>query len=360
MNPSQRDRMLDTIRQQFARTAARTGLAAPGPGVEAAIAATVRAEFVPPEQRRRAYDDAALPLSCGQTISQPFLVALMTTLLRPQRHHRVLEVGTGSGYQAAVLGRLVQDVHTVERVPELAATAAERLRALGHANVHVRCGDGGAGWPEHAPYDGILVACGGTAVPPALLEQLAPGGHLVMPVGPRDDQRLLDVQRDAHGDVHTRDVLEVRFVPFVHAKPAPRRERTVDAHGVVLRATAAERAEAFGQLALALAEVVADPARVRRARQVAFACSAPTQGQLLSRWLDEVLWAMRRQRLVFAGFDVELAGDSLRAIGAGEPLDATRHRPQGDPAELVVSDAALTALPDGWAASCRLGTAAAR
>ena len=208
--------MLETVDATFRRCAAQTGLEAPDPRVREAMLRVPRERFVPPGLAHRAHDDAALPIACGQTISQPFVVALMTTLLRPEPWQRVLEVGTGFGYQAAVLGEVVGEVGTVELTSELAAEATARLRQLGYANVHVRCSDGFHGQAEHAPFDGILVACGAESIPQALIHQLAPGGHLVIPVGPRGDQRLLDVTKDHSGGVQRRDVLGVRFVPFVH------------------------------------------------------------------------------------------------------------------------------------------------
>jgi protein-L-isoaspartate(D-aspartate) O-methyltransferase len=212
---AERERMLATIDETFRRCAGRTGLERPDPRVRDAMARIPREQFVPPALERRAYDDSAVPIAWGQTISQPFVVALMSTLLHPMPHHRVLEVGSGSGYQAAVLAEVVHEVYTVEIQAELARAASAVLDELGYRNVHVHRSDGFHGWPEHAPYDGILVACGRESIPLALLEQLAPLGHLVMPIGPAGDQRLLDVTRDRGGTVRSRDVLGVRFVPFV-------------------------------------------------------------------------------------------------------------------------------------------------
>lgn len=347
-------RMLATVVEQFARTGARTGLPAPGPGVLEAMATVPRERFVPKGSARRAYDDAALALACGQSISQPFMVALMTSLLRPQAHHRLLEVGTGSGYQAAVLGELAHEVHTLEVVPELATSAAVRLRQLGYHNVHVHEADGGHGWLDRAPYDGILVACGGETIPAALVEQLAPHGHLVIPVGMRDDQRLFDVTRDAGGATHPRDVLGVRFVPFVRP-PAPRRERFDDPRGIGIGATAATAPQAFAELALALSALVADPAQVRPRRRVEFACSATGSQQLLARWLAEVAWAMQQQELAFHRFAVQLHGDSLRATGDGEALDPARHRAGAMSRSLTLLEPHLERAPDGWRAWCVVG-----
>ena len=155
--------------------------------------------LVPAEEEADAYDDTPLPIGHGQTISQPFIVALMTHLLAPRPDHVVLEVGTGSGYQAAILSRLVRQVYSIEIVPQLAERAADRLNALGYANVNVRQGDGYAGWPEHAPFDGIIVTAGAERIPAPLLAQLKPGGRMVIPLGPPDDQQLVLVTRERGG-----------------------------------------------------------------------------------------------------------------------------------------------------------------
>jgi protein-L-isoaspartate(D-aspartate) O-methyltransferase len=174
-----------------------------------------RHEFVPEELKRQAYGDHPLPIGSGQTISQPYIVAAMTELIDPQPDHVVLEVGTGSGYQAAVLSGLVRDVYTVEIIPELGETSAALLRRLGYTNVHVRVGDGYAGWPEHAPFDSIIVTCGAGEVPPPLIEQLKPGGIMVIPVGPfLNSQELLVVKKEPDGTISRRSVMAVRFVPM--------------------------------------------------------------------------------------------------------------------------------------------------
>jgi len=157
-----------------------------------------------------------LPIGCGQTISQPFIVALMTELLAPGPEDAVLEVGTGSGYQAAILARLVRQVYSLERIPELANVASQRLRELGVANVEVRTGDGIQGWEEHAPFDGIIVTAAAGEVPPVLVQQLKPGGRLVIPVGsPNRTQDLRVLDKDLQGMVRSRSVLPVVFVPLV-------------------------------------------------------------------------------------------------------------------------------------------------
>ena len=183
-----------------------------------------RHEFVPAAGRDDAYLDSPLPIGYGQTISQPYIVALMTELARPSPTDRVLEVGTGSGYQAAVISRLVARVFSVELVEPLAESAASVLRRLGYANVTVRSGDGYLGWPDEAPFDVILVTAAPEAVPAALVAQLKPGGRLVVPVGPvHDVQDLQVIEKDAAGRVSTRSVIPVRFVPMVK-KRAGRQE----------------------------------------------------------------------------------------------------------------------------------------
>jgi protein-L-isoaspartate(D-aspartate) O-methyltransferase len=182
----------------------------------AAMRTVPRHLFAPAELRQQAYDDRPLPIGHGQTISQPFVVAAMSEAVQVGAGDRVLEVGTGCGYQAAVLAEIASEVHTIEVVPGLAATAAQRLAALRYTTVHVHTGDGNAGWPEGAPYDGIVVSCGAPEVPPALLEQLAPGRRLVIPVGAAGDvMDLLVLEKERDGSVRRRILMPVRFVPFV-------------------------------------------------------------------------------------------------------------------------------------------------
>ncbi len=173
--------------------------------------------FVPPELADAAYGDHALPIGCGQTISQPYIVALMTEIIRPEKDARVLEIGAGSGYQAAVLAELVGEVFTVEIVPELARQARERLARAGYENVRVKEGDGFHGWPEHAPFDAIVVTAAARDIPPPLVAQLRDGGRMILPLGaPHEVQELVLVTKD--GDRLSReDVLPVRFVPFTRA-----------------------------------------------------------------------------------------------------------------------------------------------
>ena len=170
-----------------------------------------RHEFVPTELRPHAYFDHPLPIGFGKTISQPFMVALMTDLLDVKASDSVLEIGTGLGYQAAVLADLAEQVYTVEIIGELALAARSRLEDLGYANVEVRLGDGSKGWPEHAPFDKVIVTAAPELVPPSLIMQLKPGGRMVVPAGLEDDQRLMLVEMDDAGSLKTREVLPVRF-----------------------------------------------------------------------------------------------------------------------------------------------------
>jgi protein-L-isoaspartate(D-aspartate) O-methyltransferase len=171
--------------------------------------------FVPADQVPDAYEDTPLSIGHGQTISQPYIVALMTELARPRTSDRALEIGTGCGYQAAVLSRLVRHVFTIEIVDELGSDARRRLERLGYSNITPRIGDGYEGWPSEAPFDIILVTAAPEQVPGALVEQLAPGGRLVVPVGEKSSQTLQLIEKDAQGRVHHRDVAPVRFVPMV-------------------------------------------------------------------------------------------------------------------------------------------------
>lgn len=212
-----RQRMLHTIEEETLLTAGLTGRRELRPAVMAALARVPREEFVPEKMRDEAFANHPLPIGAGQTISQPFIVALMTDLLDPQPDQVILEVGTGSGYQTAVLALLAARVYSLEVVPDLADTARARLDRLGFRNVAVRQGDGYAGWPEHAPYDGVMVTAAAPFVPAALFEQLRPGGRLVIPVGlPHRHQELLLVEKTAQGDRRTTSVLGVAFVPMVH------------------------------------------------------------------------------------------------------------------------------------------------
>jgi protein-L-isoaspartate(D-aspartate) O-methyltransferase len=186
------------------------------PGVLRAMATVPRERFVLDLEAPYAYDDSALPISEAQTISQPYVVALMLEAIAPLATHRVLEIGTGSGYATAVLAEVVAEVYTVERLGTLAAAARTRLAALGYRNVHILEGDGTLGWPEHAPYDGIVVTAGGPDVPSPLPPQLKVGGHLVIPVGPTPRaQELVRVTRRALDDYARESLGAVAFVPLI-------------------------------------------------------------------------------------------------------------------------------------------------
>jgi protein-L-isoaspartate(D-aspartate) O-methyltransferase len=198
-----RERMVETQIEARGVTDAR---------VLAALRAVPRHELVPEELRDQAYEDHPLPIGYGQTISQPYVVAVMSEALDLDASERVLEVGTGSGYQAAVLGRLAKEVYSIEIVEPLAQRAQADLARLGYANVHVRHGDGYRGWPEQAPFDAIVVTAAPDHVPQPLVDQLAPGGRLVIPVG-SGVQELLRITRDETG-VHEERMLGVRFVPM--------------------------------------------------------------------------------------------------------------------------------------------------
>ncbi|MEN6587762.1 MAG: protein-L-isoaspartate(D-aspartate) O-methyltransferase [Sulfuricella sp.] len=209
------DKLLHDIDWESAQSRPWIGKGSLDPRVLEAIKHVPRHAFVPEWQAPYAYDNGPLPIGHGQTISQPFIVALMSDMLQPEPHHVVLEVGCGSGYQSAVLSKLVSHVYSVEIVPELAQAAQERLARLGYANVTVRQGDGSHGWPEHAPFDGIIVTAAAPEIPPALVEQLKPGGRLVIPVGqPHGRQELMLVEKNAAGEVSSHNVLPVAFVPL--------------------------------------------------------------------------------------------------------------------------------------------------
>ena len=168
-----------------------------------------------PKERSRAYVNRPLPIGYGQTISQPYIVAVMTELLNPQQEHKILEIGTGSGYQAAILSRLVRQVYTIEIIEALGERARGDLAELGYHNIEVRIGDGYHGWEQHAPFDGIVVTAAASHIPPPLIQQLKPGGRMLIPVGSRFlTQQLLLVVKDEEGHVTTRQTLPVRFVPL--------------------------------------------------------------------------------------------------------------------------------------------------
>lgn len=196
------------------------GIPSPPDRVLGALEAVPRHRFTPAPYAAAAYDNRPLPIGGGQTISQPFIVALMTALLEPAPDDVVLEIGTGSGYQAAVLSRLVRSVLTIEVLESLARSAEAALRASGYDNVEVRVGDGSGGWPERAPFDGIIVTAAAREVPEALVAQLAPGGRMVVPVGPvGGPQELLRLRKDDAGAVRRDAIIPVAFVPLVDASP---------------------------------------------------------------------------------------------------------------------------------------------
>lgn len=185
--------------------------------VMAAMARVPRHRFVPAELQHVAYVDSPLPIGCGKTISQPFMVALMTDLLEVADGDAVLEVGTGLGYQAAILAEMAAKVYTVELIEELAREGERRLAAAGYDTIRFRIGDGSQGWPEHAPYDRVIVTAAAELIPPALLRQLKPGGKMVIPAGIEEQQQLLVVDKDAGGRVKTREIIPVLFSPMITA-----------------------------------------------------------------------------------------------------------------------------------------------
>jgi protein-L-isoaspartate(D-aspartate) O-methyltransferase len=211
----ERKTLMAEIQRDAAATADSTGRPRFSPRVIGAMEKVLRHRFVPPGQTGSAYENRPLPIGHGQTISQPYIVALMTELLEPKPEDVILEVGTGSGYQAAVLAELVARVHSIEIVPQLYESARSRLEQLGYRNVEVKLGDGYYGWPEHAPYDGIVVTAAANSIPPPLIDQLKPGGRMVIPVGaPFQMQDLILLRKDARGKVTTTSILPVAFVPL--------------------------------------------------------------------------------------------------------------------------------------------------
>jgi len=214
--------MLRDIEEEVALTRREIGKGALQDRVMAAMAKVPRERFVPESHRVLAFRNGAVPIGHGQTISQPYIVALMTDLVEPRPDSTILEVGTGSGYQAAVLAQLVRQVYSVEIVEALAQAAGERLARLGYDNVTVRHADGYRGWQEHAPFDGIVVTAAAPHIPQPLIEQLKPGARLVIPVGlPGCVQMLKVVEKQADGSCSSRDVLMVAFVPLTRASTGP-------------------------------------------------------------------------------------------------------------------------------------------
>jgi protein-L-isoaspartate(D-aspartate) O-methyltransferase len=210
-----RARLVEEVASDVRMTSRYLGTDRLDPRVMRAIGQVPRERFVPPPLRGRAYGNHPLPIGDGQTISQPYIVAIMSHLIAIEPGERVYELGTGSGYQAAVLAEMGAEVYSIEIVPALAARAAETLANLGYDNVHVRAGDGYQGWPEAAPFDAIVVTAAGPEIPPPLIDQLRVGGRLVMPVGGEfQTQQLVVLVKQPDGELQRRNVLPVRFVPI--------------------------------------------------------------------------------------------------------------------------------------------------
>ncbi len=208
--------MLNTIRQEAKFTASYTGREAFDERVMQAMQRVNRKAFVSADNKDLAFENSPLPIGHGQTISQPYMVALMTDLVDVKPESVVMEIGTGSGYQAAVLSQLVRQVYTVEKIPELAESARQRLKILGYENIEVRCGSGYHGWKEKAPFDAIIVTAAATHIPQSLVDQLKPGARMVIPIGlPQMYQELMLVAKGKGGTTHTDAVMSVSFVPLV-------------------------------------------------------------------------------------------------------------------------------------------------
>ena len=217
---SGQQRMIVDIESEVAFTRHMIGRDRLDPQVMAAMREVPRDAFVPAELKGAAFDNGPLPIGHGQTISQPYIVALMTDMLQLRPEHRVLEIGTGSGYQTAILSRLCRQVYSMEVVPELSQAAQRLFQRLGYDNIQTRTGNGYEGWLDHAHYDGIIVTAAAGYIPPALIEQLMPGRRLIIPVGePYGHQELILVEKDSQGEIHTRDILGVAFVPMVDTHP---------------------------------------------------------------------------------------------------------------------------------------------
>jgi protein-L-isoaspartate(D-aspartate) O-methyltransferase len=208
-------RMLNDIEMEIHLTRHLIGKNSFDDRVMAAMEQVPRHKFLPPDLRYCAYDNGPAPIGSGQTISQPYIVALMSDLLNTKSSDIILEIGTGSGYQAAILSQLVQQVYSVEIIEDLAASARKRLCQLGYNNVEIRNGDGYFGWPEHAPYDSVIVTAAAPHIPPYLIDQLRQGARLVIPVGlPYSYQELMVVEKKVNGKIETQKVLGVSFVPL--------------------------------------------------------------------------------------------------------------------------------------------------
>jgi protein-L-isoaspartate(D-aspartate) O-methyltransferase len=217
MKQTQQD-MLDDIVEEVHYTRNLIGKDALDPRVMQAMRTVPRDAFVPPNMKAAAFENGPLPIGYGQTISQPYIVALMTDMVAPEPEHVILEIGTGSGYQTAILSQLCSKVYSVEVVAELSKAATALFEELGYDNIETRIGNGYHGWLEHAPYDGVVVTAAATHIPAALIEQLKPGGRMAIPVGlPYSHQELMLVKKDEEGETQTESVLGVAFVPLVDA-----------------------------------------------------------------------------------------------------------------------------------------------
>jgi len=215
--------LIHTLARDFEETSGSTGISRLDPRIEAALRKVPRDRFVPERSLDMAWENTALSIGYGQTISQPFVVALMTQLLELTPESRILEIGTGSGYQTALLGELAGEIHSIEVVPELAELAQTRLEEMGYENVHVRTGNGRLGWPEAAPFDGVIVTAAAEEIPPSLVEQLRPGGRMVIPVNTSwYGQELTLGIKGEDGELQTRGILTVVFVPLVGKSDARR------------------------------------------------------------------------------------------------------------------------------------------
>jgi len=207
--------LLDEIESEYRYTSGMTGKQTLDPKVKAALSDVPRDKFVPKSHIDSAFYNGPLPIGHGQTISQPYIVAIMTDLLELEAGDVVLEIGTGSGYQAAILSQLCKQVYTIEYVPALADMATASFKKLGYDNIETKTGNGFDGWPDHAPYDGIIVTAAATHIPGPLIEQLKPGGRMVIPLGKQYfHQELTLVRKNEDGELDIRDILGVAFVPF--------------------------------------------------------------------------------------------------------------------------------------------------
>jgi protein-L-isoaspartate(D-aspartate) O-methyltransferase len=210
------DKMIADIDSEVVYTRKMIGRDSLDSRVMDAMRSVPRDEFVPEELKPFAFDNGPLPIGHAQTISQPYIVALMSDLLNPDKDDVILEVGTGSGYQTAVLSRLVKKVYSIEVIQELSEAAGARLKRIGYNNIELCTGNGYYGWPEHAPYDGIIVTAAASHIPEALVEQLKPGGRLAIPIGlPGLHQELMLVEKDKNGETQVNSILAVAFVPLV-------------------------------------------------------------------------------------------------------------------------------------------------